>query len=357
MGINMDIVSLDKFAISLNLLNIIAELDEFKGAWQQLGRTDPDRLSGLRTVATIESIGSSTRIEGAKLTDMEVRQLLSGIEKASFRTRDEQEVGGYAFVCEKIYEHYSTIPFNENTIKQLHIWLLQYSDKDERHRGEYKKIPIRIEAFNSEGKNCGVIFETSSPFETPRQMQQLISWLNEVLEKKMVHPLIAIGIFVVLFLAIHPFQDGNGRLSRLLTTLLMLKCGYAFAPFSSLESVIEANKESYYHSLQETQKKWQEKRPDWTPWLTFFLNCLLRQKKHLEIKLEGYKTLTEKTSSTHQQILTCLKTYGEMSIGEIHTLTKKKINRNTLKKALAYLVKNGSIIQHGAGKATKYVFV
>lgn len=333
------------------MLNLIAEVDEFKGAWQH-GRLTPDRLSALKKVATIESIGSSTRIEGAKLSDSEVELLLSRVDKQSFVTRDEQEVAGYAFVCNEICDHYNSIPLTESAIKQLHMWLLQYTDKDERHRGEYKKIPIRIEAFDSQGKSFGVIFETTSPMETPIKMQELIVWTNAAFESKVFHPLIVIGIFIVIFLAIHPFQDGNGRLSRLLTTLLMLKSGYAYAPYSSLESIIEANKENYYLALQRTQKNWQSQRPDWHAWLIFFFHCLQRQKKHLETKLAKEKILLEQLSPLGQQIVDLVNAHGRLRIGDITTLTGA--NRNTLKKTLAALVMDRHISLHGKGKNSWY---
>lgn len=312
----------------------------------------PDRLSALKRVATIESIGSSTRIEGAKLSDSEIEALLFRVDAKTFLTRDEQEVAGYAFVCEQICEHYTSIPLTENTIKQLHTWLLQFTDKDDRHRGEYKKIPIRIEAFDSTGKSVGIIFETTSPFETPIKMQELIAWTNEAFEKKILHPLIVIGIFIVLFLAIHPFQDGNGRLSRLLTTLLMLKSGYLYSPYSSLESVIEANKEGYYLALQRTQKGWQNSQPHWNAWLLFFFHCLQRQKKHLEVKLEREKILLKTLPALGLDVLELLTSHGRLRISEISALTKA--NRNTLKKTLAMLVKENYIVRNGIGKSSFY---
>jgi Fic family protein len=346
------IISLNTLIITPELLNFIAEIDEFKGAWQQLGKLTPDRLSALKKVATIESIGSSTRIEGSKLEDSQIETLLMGVDSKSFQTRDEQEVAGYAFICEQIYKNYSAIPLTENFIQQLHTWLLQYVDKDDRHRGNYKKIPIHIEAFDQAGNSLGIIFETTSPLETPIRMQELVTWTNEAFEKKIVHPLITIGIFTVIFLAIHPFQDGNGRLSRLLTTLLMLKGGYLYLPYSSLESVIEANKESYYLALQRTQKSWQDNRPDWTTWLLFFFQCLQRQKRHLEIKLEREKTLLKKLPALSQEILDLLTIHGRLGISEIATLTKA--NRNTLKKALTKLVQEKYINLNGVGKASWY---
>lgn len=334
------------------MLGIIADLDEFKGAWRLVGKIAPDRLSVLRKIATVESIGSSTRIEGSKLSDREVELLLSRIAAESFQGRDEQEVASYAFACEQIFANFESIPFSENTIKQMHIWLLKYSDKDERHRGEYKKIPIRIEAFDFQGQSVGVVFETTSPLETPLKMEDLIYWTSNALEKKTLHPLLVIGLFTVIFLAIHPFQDGNGRISRLLTTYLLLKAGYNYVPYSSLESVIEANKESYYLALQKTQTSWQKNHPDWTPWLIFFLKCLQRQKQHLEVKISQEKKLHNELSELSICILTLLRSHGKLGISEIETLTQA--NRNTLKKTLSALVKNNHIAIHGKGKSTWY---
>jgi len=342
----------EKIIITPEILNLISEIDEFKGAWLQIGKLSPDRLLALKKVATIESIGSSTRIEGAKLTDREIEKLLSQVDLKSFQSRDEQEVAGYADVCDLVFSHYDSIPITESSIKQMHTMLLKYSDKDERHRGHYKKLPIRIEAFDSQGKSHGVIFETTSPLETPGQMEELLLWTKTNLEEKLLHPLVVIALFVVIFLAIHPFQDGNGRLSRLITTLLMLKCGYRYVPYSSLESIIEANKESYYLALQKTQKKWQSDVPDWSAWLLFFLTCLQRQKQHLEVKISKEKLLLKELPQLSREVLDLLRAQGELNISQIEVLTKA--NRNTLKKTLAVLVHADYIAMNGKGKAVRY---
>src|SRR5690348_10043191 len=153
----MGMVEFEEINITPEILSLIAEIDEFKGAWSQLGKISLDRLQALKKSATIESIGSSTRIEGAKLSDAEVAALLSRIDLKSFKNRDEQEVAGYSYACEQIFERYTHIPITESAIKQMHIWLLQYSNKDEGHRGKYKKTPIRIEAFDSSGNSAGVV--------------------------------------------------------------------------------------------------------------------------------------------------------------------------------------------------------
>ena len=230
--------------ITNEILGLIAEIDEFKGTWRAIGRIAPERLSSLRRVATIESIGSSTRIEGAKLSDREVERLLSNVEIKSLATRDEQEAAGYADTMETVFANWDAIDFTENHIKQFHRDLLKYSGKDERHRGEYKTLPNHVEAFGPDGKSLGVVFETATPFDTPRLMAELIAWTRESLDLGEIHPLLVTAIFVVVFLEIHPFQDGNGRLSRILTTLLLLRAGYAYVPYGSLESIIEQSKEA-----------------------------------------------------------------------------------------------------------------
>jgi Fic family protein len=210
---------LTRLSITQELLQAISEIDEFKGRWEALSNLAPERLSALKKTATIESVGSSTRIEGVKLSDDEVERLLSGLDIQSFRTRDEQEVAGYHAVMELIFASWPEITLTQNHIRQLHRDLLQYSNKDERHRGEYKKLPNHVEAYDPHGRSLGVIFETTTPFDTPSKMRELVDWTRHALETNTAHAILIIAVFVVRFLAIHPFQDGNGRLSRVLTTL------------------------------------------------------------------------------------------------------------------------------------------
>src|ERR1700678_1980167 len=269
----------DTIQITPDLLALLSEIDEFKGAWRALGSLEPDRLRALRRVATIESIGSSTRIEGSKLTDREVERLLGNLEIKRFGTRDEQEVAGYADVMETVFRSWSDIPVTENLIKQLHRDLLAYSDKDERHRGGYKTLRNDVGAFDADGKMIGIVFETATPFDTPQRMTELVDWLSEARELRRLQPLLIIAVFIVVFLAIHPFQGGNGRLSRVLNTLLLVQAGYAYLPYSSLESVIENSKEGYYLALRQTQTTVQAENPNWQPWLIFFLRALQQQKR------------------------------------------------------------------------------
>ncbi|MCU7806050.1 MAG: DUF977 family protein [Candidatus Thiodiazotropha sp. (ex Lucinoma borealis)] len=342
----------DTLIISPEILSLIAELDEFKGAWKALGTLAPERLSALRRVATIESIGSSTRIEGSMLSDADVEQLLSNLEIKTFETRDEQEVAGYAGVMETVFANANAIDITENHIKQLHRDLLVYSAKDERHRGEYKTSPNHVSAFDLEGKEIGVIFETATPFDTPRLMSELVEWVRQTLETNKMHPLLAIALFTVVFLEIHPFQDGNGRLSRVLTSLLLLRSGYAYVPYSSLESVIEQTKEGYYLALRSTQGTIRSNAPDWQPWITYFLRALQQQKARLVKKIERERILIEMLPKLAIEILELAKQHGRLTIGQIVKITGA--NRNTVKKHLQTLVTAKHLTQHGKGKGTWY---
>lgn len=339
-------------AISPRTLAVIAELDEFKGAWRALGRIDPDRLSSLRRVATIESVGSSTRIEGSRLSDREVESLLSRLEVRAFRTRDEQEVAGYAAVMDLVYEHWAELPVTENHLRQLHWDLLQHSEKDERHRGSYKTLPNHVEAFGPNGEPLGVVFATATPFETPQRMADLLGWLAERERAGDLHPLLVVAVFVVVFLAIHPFQDGNGRLSRILTTLLLLRAGYAYVPYSSLETVVEQSKEGYYRALRATQTTLPTEAPDWEPWLSFFLGALQQQKRRLAAKLDREQVLLHRLPELSVQLLELAREHGRLTLAEAVRVTGA--NRNTLKDHLQKLTRAGHLTRHGSGRGSWY---
>lgn len=338
--------------ITPEILTLIAEIDEFKGAWRALGTLAPERLSALRRVATIESIGSSTRIEGSKLSDRDVERLLANLEIQSFTTRDEQEVAGYAEVMETIFHAWAEIPVTENHIKQLHRDLLLYSVKDDRHRGEYKKLPNSVAAFDDAGQQIAVVFETASPFETPQRMAELVAWLGKALELKRLHPLLVIAIFTVVFLEIHPFQDGNGRLSRVLTTLMLLKAGYAYVPYSSLEGVIENSKEGYYLALRQTQGTIHTTIPNWHPWLIYFLRSLQQQERRLVAKVEREQVVLSALPDLAVQILDYVRRHGRVTMADMIRVTSA--SRNTLKDHFRSLVEKQHLARHGAGKGSWY---
>jgi Fic family protein len=344
---------MDAIAVKIGpeILRLVAGIDEFKGAWKAFQNIAPDRLNLLRKVATIESVGSSTRIEGAKLTDGEIERLLSGVGMGHFRSRDEEEVAGYAEAMNLVFESYADIPLDENHIKQLHQVLLKHSSKDARHRGEFKKQPNDVAAFDADGKNVGVVFETATPFDTPRKMKELVAWFDREIRAGQQHSLILIAVFVVHFLAIHPFQDGNGRLSRILTTLCLLRAGYLYVPYSSLERIVEENKDRYYLALRRAQSTLYADNARLGSWLTFFLQSLKTQTEVLSRKLEREQGLLE-IPKLSQEILTLARERGRVTVRDICTLTGA--NRNTVKVHLKGLVQKRLLVLEGKGKGAWY---
>jgi Fic family protein len=342
----------DTIQISPEILRLIARIDEFKGAWRAWGGLAPDRLSALRRMASIESIGSSTRIEGSKLSDREVEALLSNLHIKSFATRDEQEVAGYAELMDRVFSSWQDIPLNENHIKQLHQILLHYSEKDAWHRGNYKINSNSVAAFDEHGNPIGLVFQTATPFDTPRLMAELLAWVSAERETARLHPLLIVGVYVVVFLEIHPFQDGNGRLSRALTTLLLLQAGYCYVPFSSLESVVEHSKEAYYLALRQTQCTIRTQAPDWQPWLTFFLRSLAEQVRRLERKVEHERLVLAALPDLSLRIVEFAREHGRVTMAEAIRLTSA--SRNTLKQHFRALVERGSLRQHGGGRGVWY---
>lgn len=339
------------FTITPEILKTIAEIDEFKGYWHLLNRMPPERLNALKQVATIQSVGSSTRIEGSLLSDDEVSKILSGVQIQYFRERDVSEVKGYADLMEMIAYNYDQIPLSENYLKQLHGVLLKYSEKDYRHRGEYKKLSNHVEAFDADGHSLGVIFETASPFETPFKMRELIQWTTTALNNAFYHPLLVIGCFVIQFLAIHPFQDGNGRLSRALTTLLMMRAGYEYVSYCSMEKFIEDKKESYYISLRKCQSTLNTNNANIHEWIVFFLTILLQQKQQLVHRIAQARLL-EPLSPLSQQIMGIVETHGRVTVRQVVSVTGA--NRNTVKDHLNRLVADRQLERFGRGRGAWY---
>lgn len=230
--------------------------------------------------------------------------------------------------------------------------MLKYSAKDQDHRGEYKKVTNHVEAFGPDGKSLGVVFETATPFETPLWMKEIVDWYNQSIQEETHHPLILIGIFIVVFLAIHPFRDGNGRLSRILTTLLLLRAGYAYVPYSSMEGVVEMNKDSYYLALRRTQGTIRTDNQNWEPWLTFLLKTMVKQKDNLAAKVKQEQSLRAVLPALSRQILELAKTRGEITIKEIEETTGA--NRNTIKAHMKKLVGQQYLTQVGKGRGARY---
>jgi Fic family protein len=229
---------------------------------------------------------------------------------------------------------------------------LRHSEKDAWHYGSYKTTPNSVAAFDGNGVQVGIVFQTASPFDTPRLMTELVVWVAEAREAARLHPLLVIALCIVVFLEIHPFQDGNGRLSRVLTTLLLMQSGYAYVPYSSLESVIEQSKEAYYLALRQTQVTIRTGAPDWQPWLTFFLRSLAEQVRRLETKIEREKLVLASLPELSLRIVEFAREHGRITIGEAIRLTG--VSRNTLKQHFRTLVERGTLKQHGSGRGVWY---
>ncbi len=350
----MDMLNTSTLIITHEFLNIIAAFDEFKGAWKKaVGNIAPERLSALRRVATIESAGSSTRIEGSFLSDYEVRKIYGNIAATSFNTQDEQDVAGYLDALDRICRSWELLSLTEDHIRELHCSVLRFSVKDAAQRGSWKNSQNIVGAFDENGRQIGIVCETATPSETPRLMSELVRWTNTALETRDLHPLLVIGIFTVVFLSIHPFQDGNGRLSRILTDLLLLRSGYAYTQYCSLESVIEKDKQGYYLALRKTQQTLRTGSPDWQPWLLFFLRALRQQKLLLEQEMEQEHKLRARLPDLSRRILEYASENDCVTVSKLVTLTGA--SRNTLKKQLSHLVERNYLMISGKGRGSRYI--
>ena len=331
--------------ITHQLLKTIGELEYFNGQWPILKKKIENELGKIKHISTIASIGSSTRIEGVQMSDEEIDNFINNIEEDSFLSRDEQEILGYKNVLDEIFDNFDVIKISVNFIKQLHKILLEDSIKDEFHRGNYKKLDNNVVA-KKNGKQLGVIVYTSTPFETPFEMSDLVRWFNEESD---VHSLIKCGVFIVHFLSIHPFQDGNGRLSRALTTLILLKYGYSYVPYSSLESIIEVNKKEYYKALKDTQKTLKKGPVNYLPWLDFFISCLKKQQELLD-KNKDYVAIN--LTQSQKKILDFAESVSSFQNNQVSV--HLRMNKNTVKDNLAKLVRYNLLEKIGAGKGTWY---
>ena len=348
------------FQTNQKILNLISQIDLYKGKWNIIEKQENIYLKELRKIATIESIGSSTRIEGGTLTDKEIEELLNDVKIIKLKTRDEQEVIGYYDTLEIIYKNYDNIHLSENYIKQLHQYLLKYSDKDTRHRGEYKSLSNKVVA-NYPGGIQKVIFNTTDVHLVQNEMNDLITWTNEQFEKGEIHPLIIITNFVYEFLSIHPFQDGNGRLSRLLTTLLLLQQDYMFIQYVSFENLIEKTKKEYYQALMEGQKNRNpsktghgKENENISKWTLYFLEKLSELTQRLDAKYDVFKSKGGYLNERQKEIKKYLIKNQPLKISDI-AKRFKNININTIKKDLQYMKKEQIIMSVGKGKGTVYL--
>jgi Fic family protein len=342
----------NRIKLSQDILAKIAKIDQFKGLWQGSLRLSPQILSRLKSWVIITSTGASTRIEGAKMTDEEIARFLRGLKAKKPKSRDEQEVAGYADLIGRIFDNWKTIKLSENWIMQFHSILLHFSDKDQLHKGKYKDSDNTVVMENNRGERV-VLFAPTPPYLVKPEMQEIIEWTNGQLESGDIHPILVIANFIFEFLAIHPFKDGNGRISRALTNLLLLRAGYSYIPYVSLDEVIEQTKAEYYLALRATQKHHKTEREDITPWVDYLLNALVEQTERARKLMENDKP--EKLLSEKQMaIYRLFDGEKEMGVAEVVARLKGRIERETIKQALSRLVKLKLLERIGQSRSTRY---
>lgn len=330
----------------------LAAVDEIRGVFRVGLQITPQTITRLRKSVLVTSAGASTRIEGSKLSDEEVRKIMQGLSIQKFADRDSQEVQGYLETLKNVFENYKNLPLREGMIMSLHKELLKYSNKDDLHRGEYKHKENIVGVLDGKGNVAQIMFETTPAYLTPKEMTELVDWTREALKKERFHPLLIIANFIIEFLKIHPFEDGNGRLSRILTNLLLLRSGYPFMECISHERIIEQRKDQYYFALRSSQATFKTDRDTIAPWLNFFLSIVKEQAAKALTIVE--KESHEDTMSPKQnEVLEYLLKVNEAAPSEIAIATG--ILLPTVRKALLRLVELRKLKRVGRGRATRYM--
>ncbi len=351
----MDISEKLIFTPDLNniIIKKVGEVEKFQGKWEAHKLSEGEFLKELRHIATIQSIGSSTRIEGSELSDKEVKELIENLEINKLKNRDEQEVVGYWETLELLLDNAENIDLSESYIFQLHGLLLKYSAKNDRQRGQYKNLTNKVVARYPDGKQK-LIFNTTEPQMVPKEMNDIIAWTNDNFRKNEINPLLVIGAFIYEFLSIHPFHDGNGRLSRLLTTLLLVKEKYYFVQYVSFEHVIENRKKEYYKALMDCQKIRYTSKENLGVWINFFLDCIIELSSKLESKLERIVHNDVYLNERQKNIVGLIVKNGKLRTVDIHREIPNSALA-TIKKDLKYLVDQKVIMKEGSGRSTTYL--
>lgn len=329
----------------------VIRVDELKGSWVSGAKLNPAVLGRLKKSVLVTSTGASTRIEGAKLSDEDIEKMMRGISIQKFADRDKQEVQGYYELLQNVFDAWETIRFSEAAVKHFHKELLKYVEKDKLHRGEYKRSENKVHMVNEAGQSVGVLFDTTPVYLTPKAMQELVEAAQNAFKEKKYPPLLIIGNFLVEFLLIHPFQDGNGRISRILTNLFLLQHGYVYTPYVSHEKLVEDHKPDYYMALRKSQKTMRGKKSDITPWLDFFLSIVHTQAK-AAIELLSTENIDKILSPKQLAVWEYLQKVDEAAPGEISK--HAKVARPTVNQVMDKLLRLKKIEKIGLGRTTRY---
>ena len=334
-----------------HIVAILAEIDGIRGEFKSGLRMTPQAVTSLKKSVLVSSAGASTRIEGSKLNDEEVKKILNNLSISKFSDRDSQEVQGYLETLQNVFDSYQTLPLRESVITSLHNELMKYSDKDKLHKGSYKKQENLVGITNEKGEVTQVIFETTPAWQTPKEMTEVVEYSFDALEKNHFHPLLVIANFIVEFLKIHPFQDGNGRMSRVLTNLLLLRSGYQFVQYVSHEQIIEQRKDEYYYALRASQESFKTENDTISPWLNYFLLVLKEQATKALVYLESER-FEDMLSPKQLEVWKYLLVNTEASPTQISKDTGIIIP--TVRQALLRLLELGKVKRIGSGPQIKY---
>jgi Fic family protein len=333
------------------IYSLIAEIDAVKTSQQITNNIAPQILKRLTESAIITSTGSSNRIEGNRLSDIEVKSIYQNINIKKFKTRDEQEIAGYIETLQFVFDNYAEITVSESNILWLHKEMLKYCDKDERHRGIYKIGPNRVEARDRSGNIVGVVFDPTPPHLVRKEMGELVDWYNDAISRK--HPLIATANFIFEYLAIHPFQDGNGRTSRLLSNLMLLRHGYHFTKITSHEQIIEGNKAEYYKVLNYTQKTWKTEHEDVSEWILFFLTVVKTQAQKI-IDIMNRDNFEQLLSEKQLVVWNYILSLDGREFGRKDVIAATNISAITVESIIKKFLNMNKITKLGQGRATRY---
>lgn len=327
------------------LLGLVAQLHEYKGRQEMYLRQKPADLDRLIEIAKIQSTEASNEIEGIRTTNTRLKQLVQ--DKTTPHNRDEQEIMGYRDVLNTIHENYEYIPVRSSYILQLHRDLYRYSEKS--IGGQFKNSQNFISAVDANGR-AFILFEPLPPYETPAAIDSICENYNRVSAAQEIDDLILIPVFIHDLLCIHPFNDGNGRMSRLLTTLLLYRAGYVIGRYISLESKIAQNKDLYYATLEQCQTGWHENQEDPTPFIKYLLRIILAAYRDFEERIDIVGGRQNAAAIVRRAVSGRI---GKFTKSELLELCPT-ISRTSVEGALRQLIKEGAISRHGSGRATFY---
>lgn len=327
------------------VLGLVAQIHEYKGRQELYLNQKPTELDKLIEIAKVQSTEASNEIEGIRTTNARLKQLVA--DKTTPRNRDEQEIMGYRDVLNTIHENHEYIPVRANYILQLHRDLYRYSEKG--IGGSFKNTQNYISATDAEGHEF-VLFTPLAPYETPPAIETICDNFNRILDTQEVDALILIPVFIHDFLGIHPFNDGNGRMSRLLTTLLLYKAGYVIGKYISLESKVAKNKELYYDALEACQQGWHENQEDTAPFIKYLLRIILAAYRDFD---ERVILVNEKLSAAEVVKRAVYSRIGKFTKSDIMELCPT-IGKTSVESSIKKLVDNGVLVKHGSGRATFY---